>query len=68
MLKPRWGWFAIAAVALVTGIWLAGAGFATSDAGGGPPGGLLVGLVALLAVWSFGKAFFNVRIPPRDQG
>ncbi len=64
MPKPRWGWFAVAVVAFVTGIWLVGAGFATLDGGsGGPPGGLLIGLVGLLAVWSFGRAFFNFRDP-----
>ncbi len=68
MPKPRWGWFAVAVLAFMTGIWMVGAGFATFDAGGGPPGGLLVGLVGLLAVWSFGKAFFSVHLPPRDKG
>ncbi|MFT3832993.1 MAG: hypothetical protein QM711_06700 [Micropruina sp.] len=68
MPKPRWGWFAVAMLAFMTGIWLVNAGFARFDGGSGPPGGLWVGLLGLIAVWSFGKAFFNFRIPPRDQG
>lgn len=67
MPKPRWGWFVVAVLATVTGIWLVQTGYFVQGASG-PPGGLLFALVGLLAVWSFGKAFFNFRIPPRDKG
>ncbi|HMQ38996.1 MAG TPA: hypothetical protein PKE46_15010 [Micropruina sp.] len=65
MPKPQWGWFAVSVIAMVTGIWLVGAGLATPTAGNGPPGGWLVALLGLLAVWAFGKAFFNFRFPRR---
>ncbi|MFT4294317.1 MAG: hypothetical protein QM582_02765 [Micropruina sp.] len=66
MPKPRWGWFVVAVVAAVTGVWLVQAGYFTRN-GSGPPGGLWVGLLGLLAVWSFGRAFFNFRFPPTDK-
>jgi hypothetical protein len=66
MPKPRWGWFAVAVIALVTGIWMIRAGYFTQSSSG-PPGGMLFALVALLAVWAFGRAFFNFRIPPRNK-
>jgi len=37
------------------------AGFAGPIEGSGPPGGWLVAVVGLIAVWAFGKAFFNFR-------
>lgn len=67
MPKPRWGWFAVSVVAMITGIWLVSAGFATSTQGSGPPGGLLVAVTGLVAVWAFGKAFFNFVIPRRNK-
>ncbi len=67
MPKPQWGWFVVGVLAMLTGIWLVGSGISAPAVGNAPPG-LLVGLVALLTVWSFGKAFFNFRIPPRDRG
>jgi hypothetical protein len=67
MPHPRWGWFAVAVLATVTGVWMVSAGY-FSQTGSGPPGGPLFALVALVAVWSFGRAFFNFRFPPRDKG
>ena len=61
MPKPQWGWFAVSVIAMVTGIWLVGAGLAGPIDGGGPPGGWLVAGLGLLSVWAFGKAFFNFR-------
>lgn len=61
MPKPRWGWFGVAIVAVITGIFAVNAGLANGVVTGGPPGGLLIAGLALVAVWSFGKAFFNYR-------
>ena len=61
MPKPQWGWFAVSVIAAVTGVWLVAAGFAGPIEGSGPPGGWLVAVVGLIAVWAFGKAFFNFR-------
>ncbi len=58
MPKPHWGWFAVAVIAAITGIFALNAGLG-STSGQGPPGGLLVGALALLAMWGLGKAFFN---------
>lgn len=66
MPKPQWGWFAVAVVATVTGVWMVSAGYFTQT-GTGPPGGMFFALVCLVAVWSFGKAFFNFRFPPREK-
>ena len=52
--------------ALVVGVYLAGTGWATNTSKEGPPGSLLLALVGLVAVWSFGKAFFNFRYPPKN--
>lgn len=65
MPKPRWGWFAVAVVAMITGIWLVSAGFVATPTGGNAGPGLLVGLLGLLTVWSFGKAFFNFTPPEK---
>ncbi|MCW3158966.1 hypothetical protein [Micropruina sonneratiae] len=59
MPKPQWGWFAVAVVATATGIWLISSGLVRIDSTTGPPGGLAFALIALVAVWAFGKAFFN---------
>ena len=66
MPKPQWGWFAVALAALVVGVYLAGTGWATNTSKEDPPGSLLLALVGLVAVWSFGKAFFNFRYPPKN--
>jgi len=66
MPKPQWGWFVVAIAAALTGIGLIYLGFGTFDNSSGPPGGLVIGGLALLAVWAFGKAFFNFR-DPRDS-
>lgn len=66
MPKPNWGWFAVAVVAAITGVWMIQAGYFTQT-GSGPPGGLMFAAVALLSVWAFGKAFFQFKIPPRNK-
>lgn len=63
MIKPQWGWFAVSLGAFVVGVYLAGNGWATTNGPQGPPGGLLIAVVGVIAVWSFGKAFFNFRYP-----
>ncbi|MBK8448190.1 MAG: hypothetical protein IPL41_16305 [Micropruina sp.] len=63
MPKPQWAWFAVAVAALTVGILLANAGWMVTDNRAGPPGGLVIAALGLLAVWSFGKAFFNFRLP-----
>ena len=65
MPKPHWGWFAVAVVAVASGVLVVSAGWSAPMTGSGPPGGLLVAGLGLLAVWAFGKAFFDFRLPPR---
>ncbi|MFT3860475.1 hypothetical protein [Micropruina sp.] len=66
MPKPNWPWFMVAVVAAVTCFWLIQSGHFTQSASG-PPGGWLFAPIALLAVWAFGRAFFNFRLPPSDK-
>lgn len=62
MPKPQWGWFLVAVVAMITGIFLVANGFAVVTTSGGPPGGLLVAGLGLLSVWAFGRAFFRFKV------
>ena len=64
MPKPQWGWFAVAIAAFVVGVGLVLAGWAVNPATGGFQG-FVVGGIALLAGFAFGKAFFdfNYRRP-----
>lgn len=67
MPKPRWGWFAVAVAASITAIVVLQLGWVTiTSTGNGPPGGVLFAAICLLAVWSFGKAFFDFKLPPRS--
>jgi hypothetical protein len=66
MPKPQWGWALVALGALVAGVICVSIGLGNFDGGSGPPGGLLISGLGLLAVWSFGKAFFNFHLPPRN--
>lgn len=67
MPKPQWGWFVVAVIAMVTGVFAVTMGWYSTSTQGGPPGGLLIAGLGLLAVWSFGKAFFNFKLP-NDKG
>jgi high-affinity Fe2+/Pb2+ permease len=63
MPKPQWGWFVVAVIAVVTGVFVVSMGFGDFSVKSGPPGGIVVAVLGLVAVWSFGKAFFNFRLP-----
>lgn len=63
MPKPQWAWFAVAVAAATVGILLISVGWGFTPTAGGPPGGLVIAGLGLLTVWSFGKAFFNFRLP-----
>ena len=44
---------------MVTGVFVVAMGFGDFAAKSGPPGGVVVAVLGLVTIWSFGKAFFN---------
>lgn len=61
MPKPQWGWFMVGVAATITCIFALNAGLGMSTADGGSGQRLLLMGIAVVAMFSFGRAFFSFR-------